>query len=144
TKAQELIERDKVDFIIGPLASFELLAISSYVEQAKTPMLSLAAADDMTQRKPNAWFIRASATSSQCCHPLGDYAAKEMKLKHVATIVEDFAFGYEQVGGFQRVFEDEGGTIVKKLWVPLTAPDYTPFLAQIADVDGVWQGFAGS
>src|SRR5262244_49646 len=29
TKAQELIERDKVDFIIGPLASFELLAISS-------------------------------------------------------------------------------------------------------------------
>ena len=144
TKAQKLIERDQVDFIVGPLASFELLAISSYVEQAKTPMLSLAAADDMTQRKPNSWFIRASATSSQCCHPLGDYAAKEMKLKRIATIVEDFAFGYEQAGGFQRVVEDEGGTIVKKLWPPLTAPDYTPFLAQIADVDGVWQGFAGS
>jgi branched-chain amino acid transport system substrate-binding protein len=144
TKAQELVERDQVDFIVGPLASFELLAISSYVEQAKVPMLSLAAADDMTQRKPNAWFIRASSTSSQCCHPLGDYAAKEMKLKRIATIVEDFAFGYEQVGGFQRVFEDDGGTIVKKLWPPLTAPDYTPFLAQIADVDGVWQGFAGS
>src|SRR5580692_1288773 len=35
TKAQELIERDHVDFIVGPLAAFELLAISAYVEQAK-------------------------------------------------------------------------------------------------------------
>jgi branched-chain amino acid transport system substrate-binding protein len=144
TKAQELIERDKVDFIVGPLAAFELLAISAYIEQAKVPMLSLAAADDMTQRKANPYFVRASATSSQCTHPLADYAAKEMKLKRVATINEDFAFGYEQVGGFQQVFEDDGGRIVKKLWPPLNAADYTPFLAQISDVDGVWNGFAGS
>src|SRR5882672_11400251 len=31
TKAQELIERDHVDFIVGPLAAFELLAITDYV-----------------------------------------------------------------------------------------------------------------
>ncbi len=144
TKAQELIERDKVDVIVGPLAAFELLAISAYVEQAQVPLLSLAAADDMTQRRPSSYFIRASATSSQCNHPLGDYAAKELKLKRAATISEDFAFGYEQAGGFQRVFEDEGGRIVKKLWPPLNTADFTPFLAQIADVDGVWNGFAGS
>lgn len=144
TKAQELIERDNVDFIVGPLAAFELLAITNYVQQAKVPLLSLAAADDMTQRKPNPYFVRASATSSQCCQPLGDYAAKEMKLKRVATINEDFAFGYEQVGGFQKVFEDEGGRVVKKLWTPIVTPDYTPYLAQLADIDGVWNGFAGS
>lgn len=144
TKAQELVERDKVDFIVGPLAAFELLAISAYIEQAQVPLLSLAAADDMTQRKPNSYFVRASATSSQCGHPLGDYAAKEMNLKRVATISEDFAFGYEQAGGFQRVFEGEGGRIVKKLWPPLNTADFTPFLAQIADVDGVWNGFAGA
>jgi len=144
TKAQELIERDNVDFIVGPLAAFELLAITDYVHQAKVPLLSLAAADDMTQRKPNPYFVRASATSSQCCQPLGDYAAKEMKLKRVATINEDFAFGYEQVGGFQKVFEDEGGRVVKKLWTPIATPDYTPYLAQISDIDGVWNGFAGS
>src|SRR5690242_17170964 len=144
TKAQELVERDHVDFIVGPLAAFELLAISSYVEQAKVPMLSIAAAEDMTQRKPNPYFVRASATSSQVNQPLGDYAAKEMKLKRVATITEDFAYGYEQTGGFQRVFEDNGGRIVKKLWTPIATPDYTPYLAQISDIDGVWNGFAGS
>jgi branched-chain amino acid transport system substrate-binding protein len=42
------------------------------------------------------------------------------------------------------VFEDAGGIIVKKLWPPLNTADFTPFLAQIADVDGVWNGFAGS
>jgi branched-chain amino acid transport system substrate-binding protein len=144
TKAQELIERDKVDTIVGPLAAFELLAISDYVAQHKTPMLSLAAAEDMTQRKPNPYFLRASATSSQAMHPMADFAAKELKLKRIVTISEDFAFGYEQMGGFQQTFEDNGGRIVKKLWPPIVTPDYTPYIAQISDCDGVCQGFAGS
>ena len=74
---------------------------------------------------------------------MADYAAKEMKLKRMITITEDFAFGYEQMGGFQQTFEDNGGKILKKLWPPLATPDYTPYLAQIADCDGVCQGFAG-
>src|SRR5215472_8386776 len=83
TKAQELIERDHVDFIVGPLAAFELLAITDYVAQHKCPVLSLAAAEDMTQRKPNPYFVRASATSAQAMHPLADYTAKELKYKTV-------------------------------------------------------------
>jgi len=144
TKVQELVERDKVDVILGPLAAFELLAITDYIAQVKTPLLSLAAAEDMTQRRPNPYFIRASATSAQAMHPMADYAAKELKLKRIVCISEDFAFGHEQMGGFQQVFEDSGGTIVKKIWPPLVTPDYTPYVAQIADCDGVCQGFAGS
>src|SRR5262249_47726716 len=111
TKAQELIERDNVDMIFGPLAPFELLAISDYVAAHKTPILSLAAAEDMSQRKPNPFFVRASGTSAQNMHVLADYAAKELKYKSVMTISEDFAYGYEQMGGFQRVFEDAGGHV---------------------------------
>jgi branched-chain amino acid transport system substrate-binding protein len=144
TKAQELIERDGVDMIFGPLAAFELLAITDYVAAQKVPILSLAAAEDMTQRKPNPYFVRASATSAQTMHPLADYAAKELKYKSAITIAEDFAFGYEQMGGFQRVFEDNGGKVVKKLWPPLSNPDYSPQIAQLSGVDVVIQGFAGS
>jgi len=74
TKVQELVERDKVDVILGPLAAFELLAITDYIAQVKTPLLSLAAAEDMTQRRPNPYFIRASATSAQAMHPMADRA----------------------------------------------------------------------
>jgi branched-chain amino acid transport system substrate-binding protein len=143
-KVQELVERDNVDVITGPLAAFELLAITDYIAQHKMPDLSLAAAEDITQRKPNPYFLRASATSAQAMQPLADYAAKELKLKRVITIAEDFAFGYEQMGGFQRVFEDNGGTVLKKLWAPLGTADLTPYIAQIADCDAVVQGFAGS
>ena len=98
----------------------------------------------MTQRKANPFVIRPSATSGQCSHVMGDYAAKELKLKRIATISDDFAFGHEQMSAFQRVFEDAGGKVVKKLWPPLVTPDYTPFIAQIGNVDGVFHGFAGS
>lgn len=144
TKAQELIERDKVNVIVGPLAAFELLAILDYVRDNKTPLISLAAAEDVTQRRANPYIIRPSATSAQCCHVMGDYAAKDLKFKRAATISEDFAFGYEQMSGFQRVFEDDGGKVVKKLWPPLVTPDYTPYIAQIKNVDCVFNGFAGS
>ena len=144
TKASELIERDGVNVILGPLAAFELLALTDYIRDHGTPLLSLAAAEDVTQRKPNPWIMRPSGTSAQCCHPLADYAAKEMNLKRMATITEDFAFGYEQMAGFQRVFEEAGGKIVKKLWPPLVTPDYTPYIAQISNVDAVVNGFAGS
>ena len=144
TKAQELVERDKVDAILGPLAAFELLAITDYIKEQKTPMLSLAGAEDMTQRRPNPYFLRPSATSAQAMHPMADFAAKELNLKRIITVSEDFAFGHEQMGGFQQTFEAAGGKIVNKIWPPLVTPDYTPFVAQIADCDGVCQGFAGS
>jgi branched-chain amino acid transport system substrate-binding protein len=144
TKAQELVERDNVDVILGPLAAFELYAINDYIQQQKMPTLSLAAADNLTQRTPNPFLLRASATSSQAMHPMGHYAATELKLKRVACIVEDFAFGYEQMGGFQASFEKDGGCVVSKLWPPLVTPDYTPYVAQLSDCDGVCQGFAGS
>jgi branched-chain amino acid transport system substrate-binding protein len=113
TKAKELIE---LDHILGPLAAYELLGISDYVAAHKTPMMNLAAADNITQHKLYPYFVRASATSSQAMHPMGHFAGTEMKLKRVTTLVEGFAFGYEQMGGFQEVFEKCGERVVKKLW----------------------------
>ena len=108
-------------------------------------MLSLAGAEDMTQRRPNPYFLRASATSAQAMHPMADFAAKELKLKSVVTISEDFAFGHEQMGGFQQTFEENGGKIVNKIWPPLVTPGlHAVRRADQPIVDGVCQGFAGS
>ena len=145
TKTQELVERLNVAVLIGPLAAFEALAIDDYVRSSRTPILSVAGAEDMTQRKPNPWFVRPSCTSAQPSHPMADYAAKELKYKRVATIGDDFAFGHECVGGFHRVFEDNGGKIVQKLWTPLNAPDYGTYISQLkGDLDAVFTAHAGS
>jgi len=145
TKTQELVERDAVSCLFGPLAAFEALAIDDYIRQQKIPTIGFASADDLTQRKPNPWFVRASATSSQCSHVMADYAAKELKYKRMALIADDFAYGHEQNAGFQRVFEDAGGRIVQKLWPPLAIPDYGTYIVQLKqDIDGLFIGFAGS
>src|SRR5919201_2082149 len=146
TKTQELVERDKVHVIIGPLAAFEALAIDDYIRQTRTPTVSCsAAAEDLTQRKPNPWFVRSVGTSAQSNHALGEYAAKTLGYKRIAIIADDFAYGHETAAGFQRVFEDNGGKIVQKLLPPLSVPDYGSYIAQLKpNVDAVYAGFAGA
>ena len=145
TKAQELVEKDKVDVIIGPLAAFEALAIDDYIRKAQVPVISpSAAAEDLTQRKPNPWFVRAVGTSAQPSHAMGEYAAKELKYKRIAIVADDFAFGHEIAAGFQRTFEENGGKVVQKLWSPLNVADYGSYIGQIRpDVDAVYAAFAG-
>jgi len=145
TKAQELVERDGAQVLIGPLAAFEALAIDDYIRQTKTPIISpSAAAEDLTQRKPNPWFVRAVGTSAQAHHPLGEYAAKELHYKKIAIIADDFAFGHEIAAGFQRTFEQNGGKVVQKLWSPLNSAEYGTYITQIdPSVDAVFAAFAG-
>ncbi len=145
TKAQEMVEKDKVQVIIGPLAAFEALAIDDYIRKTETPVISpSAAAEDLTQRKPNPWFVRAVGTSAQPSHVMGEYAAKDLKYKRVAIIADDFAFGHEIAAGFQRTFEENGGKVVQKLWSPLNVADYGSYISQIKpDVDAVFASFAG-
>ena len=145
TKMQELVERERVQAVVGPLAAFEALAMDDYIRAAQIPTLPIAGAEDMTQRKANPWFVRASSTSAQCAYPMADYCAKRLKYKRMTAIADDFAYGHEMLGGFQQVFEDAGGALVQKLFSPLNAPDYGSYIAQIKpDVDGVFLGFAGS
>jgi len=146
TKVQELVERNKVNVVIGPLAAFEAIALDDYIRQTRTPTVSCsAAAEDLTQRKPNPWFVRTVGTSAQPNHALGEYAAKTLGYKRVAIIADDFAYGHETAAGFQRTFEDNGGKVVQRLLPPLNVPDYGSYIAQIKrDVDAVYAGFAGA
>ena len=146
TKTQELVERHKVHVVIGPLAAFEALAIDDYIRQTRTPIVSCsAAAEDLTQRKPNPWFVRSAASSGQPNHAVGEYAAKNLGYKRVAIIADDFAYGHETAAAFQRVFEDNGGKVVQRIFTPLAVPDYGSFLTQLkTNVDAVYAGFAGA
>jgi branched-chain amino acid transport system substrate-binding protein len=145
TKLQELVERDKIQIMIGPLDTASALASDDYIRQQHLLTLSVAAAEDMTQRKPNPWFTRGTSTSSQCSMVLADYCYNTLKYRRMVAIADDIAYGHEMCAGFQRVFEDHGGKIVQKMFSPLTVPDYGSYIAQLkTNVDGIFLGFAGS
>ena len=60
------------------------------------------------------WPLRSvNATGPPALITLGDCAAKVLGYKRIAIIADDFAYGHECVGGFQRVFEDAGGKVVR-------------------------------
>jgi len=102
------------------------------------------AADDITQRKPAKYIVRTGWATSQPMHPFAEWVAKNTKHRKIAFIGMDYAFGYETLGGFQAVFEKEGGQIVQKIWTPLNTNDFAPFLAQIKrDADAVLALFVG-
>ena len=145
-KTQELVEKNRVHVIIGPLATFEALAIDDYIKTAQVPLVTptSAAQKDLAQAKQNDYVIHAMGTAAQPMHVLGDYAAKKLGIKRVTTVADDFTYGHEGTAGFQTAFEAGGGKVVQKLWPPLNVPEYGSFVGQIKpDVDGIYAGFAG-
>ena len=140
TKLQKLVESDRVQVLAGGLFAHVGYALAPKVDQLGVPMLyPVMAADDLTQRKPAKWVVRNGWTSSQPNHPFGEYVAKTLGYKKVVTIAIDYAFGWEQVGGFQKTFEENGGQVIQKLWAPLNTADFAPYLSQIRrDADAVF------
>ena len=145
TKVRKLVERDKVHVMAGALLSSTGYALAPYIDSMRIPMVyPVVSADDLTQRRRSKWIVRTGYSGSQPNHAFGEYAARRLKLRRVATIALDYAFGWESVGGFQRTFEAEGGAIAQKIWCPVSVHDFAPYLAQISrDVDAVYALFLG-
>src|SRR5262244_1189280 len=137
-KYRKLTTHDKIHVLDGILLAHIGYGLMQPIERDQLPTLFLTSPDDLTKRKPAKWILRSNFAASQIMHPLGDYAAKTLKYKRVAAIAMDNPFGHEQIGGFQRVFEENGGRVVQRLWVPLNALDFAPYLSQVAkDADAV-------
>ena len=139
-KLRKFIESDEVDMVAGEAFAHIALAMAPKAEEYKIPMIfPVAAADDLTQRQRGKWVVRTGWTSSQPSHPFGEWVIKNTKYRRVVTIAADYAFGWEVVGGFQRTFEEGGGQVIQKLWVPLNVADWAPYLSQIRrDTDAVF------
>jgi branched-chain amino acid transport system substrate-binding protein len=146
TKLRKLVEHDRVHLVAGVLFGHLGYALAPKVEEYRIPaMFTTAASDDLTQRLKYRWVIRTGWASSQPSHPFGEYAARTLGYRKVVVVGSDYAFAWEVVGGFQRTFEEAGGQVVQKLWVPLGAMDLAPYVAQIRrDADAVLTMVAGA
>jgi branched-chain amino acid transport system substrate-binding protein len=140
SKARKLVENDKVHMLAGIILSNVAYALVPYVESQGIPTVyPINSADDLTQRKRPRWLVRTGFSAGGNMHPFGEYAATTLRYKKVVTIGLDYAFGWETVGGFHKSFEDNGGQVIQKLWVPLNVQDYGPYIGQVKkDADAVF------
>ena len=128
--AQELIARDKVQFLTGVVWTPNAAAIAPLTAEARVPFVSANAAGVAIPRI-SPYFARVSFTLWQSSYPMGQWAAK--KFKRVYTVVSDFSPGHEAEEAFTKGYKDAGGEIVGSARVPMTATDFIPYMQRAKD-----------
>ena len=129
--AQELVTRDKVDFLAGFGFTPEALAAAPVATEAKKPMVVMNAATSIvTERSP--YIVRFSMTLPQVSAPMATWAAKN-GIRTVYTLVTDYAPGLDAEKQFKATFEAAGGKVVDSVRTPLRNPDFAPYVQRIKD-----------
>ncbi len=128
--AQELIVREKVQFLAGVIFTPNAMAIAPLATESKTPFVIMNAGTSViTTRSP--YIVRTSFTLWQSSYPLGQWAAKRMK--RVYTLVSDYGPGHDAEEAFSKGFKEGGGEISGTVRVPLQNPDFAPYMQRVKD-----------
>jgi branched-chain amino acid transport system substrate-binding protein len=128
---QELITRDKVDFIVGFGLTPNAMAAAPVVTESKTPTIIMNAATSVIITK-SPYMARVSMTLPQVTMPIAQWAIKN-NIKRVYSLVADYGPGLDAEATFKKNFTGSGGQIIGEVRTPLKNPDFGPFVQRIKD-----------
>jgi branched-chain amino acid transport system substrate-binding protein len=129
--AQELIVKDKVQYLAGFYFTPDAMAVAPLLEEAKVPMVVMnAATSAIVEKSP--YIVRTSFTMWQNTVPAAK-VAKAKGAKKVAIAVSDYAPGIDAETAFKKTFEAEGGTVAESIRMPLSTTDFGPIMQRIKD-----------
>jgi len=129
TKVRGMLERDQVNFVVGPIFSNVLQAIHKPVVDSNAFLISPNAGTSNfagAQCHPN--FYVTSYQNDQNHEVLGKYA-QDKGFKRVFLMTPNYQTGRDSRAGFKRHFK---GEVVAELYTPLGQLDFSAELAQIA------------
>jgi len=129
--AQELVVNDKVSVLTGLGMTPPALTLAPLATEARIPMVVMGAGSSIITTK-SPFMTRTSFTATQVTYVSGDYFAKNIA-KSAVTLVSDFTAGIDYETGFKKAYEAAGGTVIASLRVPLSNPDFAPYLQRVAD-----------
>ena len=127
-KARGLLEREKVDFVVGPIFSNILQAIHKPVTENKTFLISPNAGPSSYAGKDcSRFFYVTSYQNDQNFRVLGK-VAQDRGYKRMYLMVPNYQAGRDAVAGFKLDFK---GEIVEESYLPLNSIDFQPELTKI-------------
>jgi branched-chain amino acid transport system substrate-binding protein len=128
-KVKTYVERDKVDFVVGPIFSNILQAIMKPATDTGAFLISPnAGTSNFAGPDCNANFFVTSYQNDQNHEVLGKYA-QDKGMKRVFIMAPNYQAGKDALAGFKRYFK---GDVVDEVYVPLNQLDYAAELAKIA------------
>jgi branched-chain amino acid transport system substrate-binding protein len=131
TKVKGLLERDKVDFVVGPIFSNILLAIHKPVIDTKTFLISPNAGPSSYAGKECSPFFYVTSYQNDQVHEILGKVAQDRGYKRVYLLVPNYQAGRDSVAGFKL---DYKGEIVEESYMPLGTLDFQPELTKIASL----------
>jgi len=129
TLVQELIVKDKVDYLGGFVFTPNAMAVAPLIQQSQTPTVIFNAATSSITEKSE-YFIRTSYTLWQVTVPMAQWAAKQ-NMKKIVTAVTDYGPGIDAETAFKSEFAKQGGTVVESIRMPIATTDFGPFVQRI-------------
>ena len=129
--AQELIVKEKVQYLAGFYFTPDAMAATPLLQQGNVPMVVMNAATS-TIVTASPYVVRTSFTTWQNSTPLAK-VAKEQGITKMITLVSDYAPGVDAENAFKAAFEKEGGQIVESIRMPLATNDFAPLMQRVKD-----------
>ena len=129
TKVKGLLERDKVDFVIGPIFSNILQAIHRPVTESKTFLISPNAGPSTFAGKDCNPFFYVTSYQNDQVHEILGKVAQDRGYKRMYLMVPNYQAGKDSVAGFKL---DYKGEIVEESYMPLNTLDFQPELSKIS------------
>lgn len=131
--AQELIIKDKVQYIGGLYFTPDALAVAAVSQAAKVPTVIFNAATSSILDKSD-FLLRTSYTLPQVSVPAARYAL-DKGVKSVVTLVSDYGPGLDSENAFVKTFTAGGGKVVESIRAPLKTTDFGPFMQKIKTLE---------
>ena len=129
TKAKGLLEREKVDFVVGPIFSNILQAIHRPVTENKTFLISPnAGPSSYAGKECNPFFYVTSYQNDQVHEILGK-VAQDRGYKRMYVLVPNYQAGKDSAAGFKL---DYKGEIAEESYTPLGTLDFQVELTKIS------------
>src|SRR5580698_6020529 len=129
TKVKGLVERDHVDFVVGPVFSNILQAIYKPVVESGAFLISPnAGTSNFAGKQCSANFFVTSYQNDQNDEVLGKYA-QDKGVKSVFLMAPNYQAGKDALAGFKRYYK---GEVVDEVYTPLGQLDFSAELAKIA------------
>jgi branched-chain amino acid transport system substrate-binding protein len=145
-KARALVNRDDASVVVGPLSGGTTAAVKrAAFEWPDTTFLVNGASNEVTMGDIAPNVYRISFAAGQPMYALAEWAY-DNGIRRVATIGEDYAFPWDQVGGFAMVFGSLGGVIPEAYWTPIGTADYSSIIVDLDpnEIDAILVTYGGS
>ena len=134
SKAERMIERDKVSCIIGEISSASALTIAQVAERNKTLFVNTGANSDALRGKDCKRFMfHVESQNSMYVKSVGRSFLKDglIKDKNWYSLTADYAFGHDLIGVARRFLGANGGKFAGDELVPTDATDFSSYLLKI-------------